>query len=121
MRRMVVGARGRRGPRRQWMDCVREDLRAVGVMEEDALDWCGPAMATGDPHRQPNLEWDKKNSKPEASPGLIHRSYHNSKLDRPCSNQLTLRMRLKKHQKDCVGNSLSSRNIDPKDAADRQC
>ena len=50
-RRMVVGTRGRGRPKRRWMDCVREDLRAAGLTEEDALDRTSwrRRIHTGDP------------------------------------------------------------------------
>ena len=36
--RMVVGRRKRGRPKRRWEDCIREDIEAAGVMEEEALD-----------------------------------------------------------------------------------
>ena len=44
MRRMAVGARGRGRLKRIWIDCLREGMRVVSVMEEESLD--GPPLVT---------------------------------------------------------------------------
>ena len=49
--KMVVGRRKRGRPARRWNDCVREDMKIVGVTVEDALDrkrW-KRLIRTGDP------------------------------------------------------------------------
>ena len=38
MRQMVVGRRKRGRPKRRWQDCIDDDLKGLGVREEDALD-----------------------------------------------------------------------------------
>ena len=49
--RMEVGTRGRGRPKRRWLDCMKEELLAVGAAEEDAQDrgkW-KRLIRTGDP------------------------------------------------------------------------
>jgi len=51
VRRMDIGTRGRGRPKRRWLDCIKEDLLAVGAVEEDAQDrgkW-KRLIRTGDP------------------------------------------------------------------------
>ena len=51
MRQMVVGKRKRGRPKRRWQDCIDDDLKGLGVREEDALDrreW-RRIIRTGDP------------------------------------------------------------------------
>ena len=51
VRRMVVGKRKRGRPKRRWEDCIREDMEAARVTEEEALDrakW-RKRIRTGDP------------------------------------------------------------------------
>ena len=38
MRQMVVGKRKRGRPKRRWQDCIDDDLKGLGVREEDELD-----------------------------------------------------------------------------------
>ena len=50
-RRMVIGKKGRGRPKRRWKDFVEEDMRIMGVTEDDALDRCKwrQQIHTGDP------------------------------------------------------------------------
>ena len=51
VREMIVGRRKRGRPRRRWQDCIKEDMKMVGVREEDAMDrnkWRS-RICTGDP------------------------------------------------------------------------
>ena len=49
--RMNTGRRKREKPKRRWMDCVEEDMRAANVSGEDAEDRCKwrRKICTGDP------------------------------------------------------------------------